>query len=163
MRALIVTVALCAAAALPLHGPAHRLGTVPRQADPPRRRASGSSSSPTWRGWGAPSNSREILAGNEGAAYKAVGRPTTGIAFALLLTQEVNATIAGARAGGAASFVVNEGHGGNLFANVLPWDLDSSAMLVRGFPKPLVMVTGIDTSFGTLMFTGAHANAGSRA
>jgi D-amino peptidase len=32
---------------------------------------------------------------------------------------------------------------------------------VRGFPKPLVMVTGIDSSFGTLMFTGAHANAGS--
>jgi D-amino peptidase len=57
--------------------------------------------------------------------------------------------------------VVNEGHGGNLFANVLPWELDSSAILVRGFPKPLVMVTGIDSSFGTLMFTGAHANAGS--
>ena len=56
---------------------------------------------------------------------------------------------------------MNEGHGGNLFANVLPWDLDSAAILVRGFPKPLVMVTGIDSSFGTLMFTGAHANAGS--
>src|SRR6476619_7516099 len=55
----------------------------------------------------------------------------------------------------------NEGHGGNLFANVLPWELDSSAILVRGFPKPLVMVTGIDSSFSTLMFTGAHANAGS--
>jgi D-amino peptidase len=73
----------------------------------------------------------------------------------------VNATIQGARVGGARSFVVNEGHGGNLFANVLPWELDSSAILVRGFPKPLVMVTGIDSSFGTLMFTGAHANAGS--
>ena len=56
---------------------------------------------------------------------------------------------------------MNEGHGGNLFANVLPWELDSAAILVRGFPKPLVMVTGIDSSFGTLMFTGAHANAGS--
>jgi D-amino peptidase len=45
---------------------------------------------------------------------------------------------------------------------VLPWDLDSSAILIRGFPKPLVMVTGIDSSFGTMMFIGAHANAGSR-
>jgi D-amino peptidase len=72
----------------------------------------------------------------------------------------VNATIAGARRAGAASFVVNEGHGGNLFANIEPWELDSGAILVRGFPKPLVMTTGIDSTFGTLMFTGAHANAG---
>jgi D-amino peptidase len=57
--------------------------------------------------------------------------------------------------------VVNEGHGGNLFANVLPWELDSSAILIRGFPKPLIMVTGIDSTFGTMMFIGAHANAGS--
>jgi D-amino peptidase len=48
-----------------------------------------------------------------------------------------------------------------MFANVLPWDLDSTAILIRGFPKPLVMITGIDSSFGTVMFTGAHANAGS--
>src|SRR5882724_10834937 len=74
---------------------------------------------------------------------------------------EVIATIRGARLAGARSFVVNEGHGGNLFANVLPWELDSSAILVRGFPKPLIMITGLDSTFGTLMFTGAHANAGS--
>jgi D-amino peptidase len=48
-----------------------------------------------------------------------------------------------------------------MFANVLPWELDSTAILVRGFPKPMVMVTGIDSTFGTMMFTGAHANAGS--
>jgi len=55
---------------------------------------------------------------------------------------------------------VNEGHGGNLFANVLPWDLDTAAILVRGFPKPLLMITGIDSTVGTLMFTGAHAGPG---
>jgi D-amino peptidase len=73
----------------------------------------------------------------------------------------VNATIAGARKAGARSFVVNEGHGGNLFANVLPWELDEEAILVRGWPKPIVMITGLDETFGTVIFTGAHANAGS--
>ena len=111
---------------------------------------------------GSAVDSREILAGNEGAAYKDRSSPDYWDHFRSLLTQEVNATIKGARAGGAASFVVNEGHGGNLFANVLPWELDSSAILIRGFPKPLIMVTGIDSSFGTLMFIGAHANAGSK-
>src|SRR5687768_16843502 len=116
---------------------------------------------PDMEGMGSAVDIREVIAGNEGERYKELTGPDYWDRFRLLLTQEVNATIRGARAAGARSFVVNEGHGGNLFANVLPWELDSSAILVRGFPKPLVMVTGIDSSFGTLMFTGAHANAGS--
>lgn len=115
---------------------------------------------PDMEGMGSTVDSREVLAGNEGAAYKDRSSPDYWDHFRALLTQEVNATIRGARLGGASSFVVNEGHGGNLFANILPWDLDSSAILVRGFPKPLIMVTGIDSTFGTLMFTGAHASAG---
>jgi D-amino peptidase len=116
---------------------------------------------PDMEGMGSVVDIHEVIAGNEGERYKELTSPDYWDRFRLLLTREVNATIAGARLAGARSFVVNEGHGGNLFANVLPWDLDSSAILVRGFPKPLVMVTGIDSSFGTLMFTGAHANAGS--
>lgn len=116
---------------------------------------------PDMEGMGSAVDIHEVIAGNEGERYKDLTSPDYWDRFRLLLTREVNATIAGARLAGARSFVVNEGHGGNLFANVLPWDLDSSAILVRGFPKPLVMVTGIDSSFGTLMFTGAHANAGS--
>lgn len=116
---------------------------------------------PDMEGMGSAVDSREIIAGNEGERFKNLTSPDYWDRFRLLLTREVNSTIAGARLAGARSFVVNEGHGGNLFANVLPWDLDSSAILVRGFPKPLVMVTGIDSSFGTMMFTGAHANAGS--
>jgi D-amino peptidase len=116
---------------------------------------------PDMEGMGSAVDIHEVIAGNEGERYKELTSPDYWDRFRLLLTQEVNATIQGARVGGARSFVVNEGHGGNLFANVLPWELDSSAILVRGFPKPLVMVTGIDSSFGTLMFTGAHANAGS--
>jgi D-amino peptidase len=116
---------------------------------------------PDMEGMGSAVDIHEVIAGNEGERYKELTSPDYWDRFRLLLTREVNATIAGARQAGARSFVVNEGHGGNLFANVLPWELDSSAILVRGFPKPLVMVTGIDSSFGTLMFTGAHANAGS--
>jgi D-amino peptidase len=110
---------------------------------------------------GSAVDTREVIAGNEGERFKNLTSPDYWDRFRLLLTREVNSTIAGARLAGARSFVVNEGHGGNLFANVLPWELDSSAILVRGFPKPLVMITGIDSSFGTMMFTGAHANAGS--
>ncbi len=116
---------------------------------------------PDMEGMGSAVDIHEVIAGNEAPRYKDLTGPDYWDRFRLLLTREVNATIRGARLAGARSFVVNEGHGGNLFANVLPWELDSSAILVRGFPKPLVMVTGIDSSFGTLMFTGAHANAGS--
>ena len=116
---------------------------------------------PDMEGMGSAVDIREVIAGNEGERYKTLTSVDYWDRFRGLLTQEVNATIRGARQAGARSFAVNEGHGGNLFANVLPWELDSSAILVRGFPKPLVMITGLDSTFGTLMFTGAHANAGS--
>lgn len=116
---------------------------------------------PDMEGMGSAVSSREVIAGNEGAGFQDRSGPDYWGAFRSLLTEEVNATIRGARRAGAASFVVNEGHGGNLFANVLPWTLDTAALLVRGFPKPLLMITGLDSTFGTLMFTGAHANAGS--
>lgn len=116
---------------------------------------------PDMEGMGSAVDIHEVIAGNEGERYRNLTSPDYWERFRLLLTREVNATIRGARLAGARSFVVNEGHGGNMFANVLPWDLDSTAILVRGFPKPLVMITGLDSTFGTLMFTGAHANAGS--
>ncbi|HUF12952.1 MAG TPA: M55 family metallopeptidase [Longimicrobiales bacterium] len=103
----------------------------------------------------------EVIAGNEAPRYRELTSRDYWEHYRRLLTEEVNATIAGARAGGAQSFVVNEGHGGNLFANVLPWELDPAAILIRGYPKPIVMATAIDSTFGTMMFTGAHANAGS--
>ena len=161
MRSLVVSVALCVATALPLYG--QRTGSAPFRAKQiPHESGFRVYIVPDMEGMGSAVDSREILAGNEGAAYRDRSSPDYWEHFRSLLTKEVNATIKGARLGGASSFVVNEGHGGNLFANVLPWDLDSSAILIRGFPKPLVMVTGIDSSFGTMMFIGAHANAGSR-
>lgn len=77
------------------------------------------------------------------------------------LTDEVNALIAGARSAGATQFIVNEGHGGTLFRNVLPELLDPAAILIRGYPKPIVMSTGINPMVDAMMIVGAHANAGS--
>ncbi len=77
------------------------------------------------------------------------------------LTAEVNALIAGARAAGATQFIVNEGHGGTLFRNVLVDQLDPEAILIRGYPKPIVMSTGMNPMVDAMMIVGAHANAGS--
>jgi D-amino peptidase len=77
------------------------------------------------------------------------------------LTDEVNAVIAGARAAGATQFIVNEGHGGTLFRNVLVDRLDPEAILIRGYPKPIVMSTGMNPMVDAMMIIGAHANAGS--
>lgn len=115
---------------------------------------------PDMEGMGSAVDIHEVIAGNEGEQYKTLTSPDYWDHFRGLLTREVNAAIAGARLAGARSFVVNEGHGGNLFANIVPWELDTGAILIRGFPKPLIMVTGIDSTVGTLMFTGAHAGPG---
>ncbi len=77
------------------------------------------------------------------------------------LTDEVNAVIAGAREGGATQFIVNEGHGGTLFRNILVDQLDPEAILIRGYPKPIVMSTGLNPMVDAMMIVGAHANAGS--
>lgn len=77
------------------------------------------------------------------------------------LTDEVNAVIAGARAAGATQFIVNEGHGGTLFRNVVVERLDPEAILIRGYPKPIVMSTGLNPMVDAMMIVGAHANAGS--
>jgi D-amino peptidase len=77
------------------------------------------------------------------------------------LTDEINALITGARAAGATQFIVNEGHGGTLFRNVLVEKLDPEAILIRGYPKPIVMSTGLNPMVDAMMIVGAHANAGS--
>jgi D-amino peptidase len=77
------------------------------------------------------------------------------------LTDEINALIAGARAAGATQFIVNDGHGGTLFRNVLVDQLDDEAILIRGYPKPIVMSTGMNPMVDAMMIVGAHANAGS--
>lgn len=103
---------------------------------------------------------REVLSGAE-AGCKTCGTSPDYARFRRQMVEDANAVIAGARAAGATEFTVNEGHGGNDFANIEPFELDPAATLIRGWPKPRVMITGLDDTYDTVMFIGAHANAGS--
>ena len=72
------------------------------------------------------------------------------------MTAEVNAAIEGARAAGARSFVVADSHGNgqNLLIDQLPQDVQ----VVRGFPRPMSMMQGIDDTFQAAIFIGYHAS-----
>ena len=103
---------------------------------------------------------REVLSGTEAGCTTCATSPDYQ-RFRQQMVDDANAVIAGARAGGATAFTVNEGHGGNDFANISPFALDPAATLIRGWPKPRVMITGLDDTYDTVIFFGAHANAGS--
>jgi D-amino peptidase len=75
-----------------------------------------------------------------------------------LMTGEVNAAIEGALAGGASEILVNDSHGS--MRNILIEELNSSAQLISGSPKPLSMMQGIDGSFDAAFVIGYHAQAG---
>ena len=51
------------------------------------------------------------------------------------MTGDVNAAIAGARAGGATEFVVEENHGVEMLCNILLDEIDEAAEVVRGIPR----------------------------
>jgi D-amino peptidase len=75
--------------------------------------------------------------------------------FRGLMTEEANAAIAAARAAGAGEIVVADSHGSmqNLLVERLPADVQ----IVRGSPRPLGMMQGIDASFAGVIFIGYHA------
>jgi D-amino peptidase len=73
-----------------------------------------------------------------------------------LMTQETNAAIAAAREAGATEFVVADSHGN--FQNLLPDKLPPDVQLVRGGPRPLEMMEGLDESFDGVIFVGYHAS-----
>lgn len=75
-----------------------------------------------------------------------------------LMTEEANAAILGARAGGASEVVVNDSH--NTMRNLLIDQLDPWADLISGSPKPNGMMEGLDDSFDVVFFVGYHARAG---
>ena len=74
-----------------------------------------------------------------------------------LLTEEVNAAIAGLCAGGATELVVVDGHGGGM--GIDPELLDERAWLACGRGAQ-VWPWGLDKTFAGLAFVGQHAKAG---
>jgi len=74
--------------------------------------------------------------------------------FREFMTQEVNAAIEAARAAGATEIVVSDSHGNgqNLLIEKLPRDI----LLIRSWPRPLMMMQGIDETFAGVIFIGYH-------
>jgi D-amino peptidase len=72
------------------------------------------------------------------------------------MTGEVNAAIRGARDAGATEFVISDSHGNgeSLLIDQLPADV----RIVRSWPRPLMMMEGIDSSFAVAFFIGYHAS-----
>jgi D-amino peptidase len=75
-----------------------------------------------------------------------------------LLTDEVNAVIAGAIEAGATEFVVNDSH--HSMRNLHPQDLLGQATLITGKHKPLYMMEGLDQSFDGICFVSYHGSIG---
>jgi D-amino peptidase len=79
------------------------------------------------------------------------------------MTADVNAAIAGARAGGATSFVVEENHGAEDLCVLLLDEIDPSVDVVRGSPRGgATTAAALDDSFDGLFLIGHHAKAGDR-
>ncbi len=72
------------------------------------------------------------------------------------MTAEVKAAIDGARAAGATDFIVCDAHGNaqNLLIDQLPDDV----RVVRGFPRPLEMMQGIEQGADAVLLVGYHAS-----
>ncbi len=76
--------------------------------------------------------------------------------FRQIMTNEVNAAIEAAREMGATEILVSDSHGNgeNLLIEQLPADIQ----LIRSWPRPLMMMEGIDASFDAVIFIGYHAS-----
>jgi D-amino peptidase len=77
--------------------------------------------------------------------------------FRRLMTAEANAAIEGALASGASQIVVADSHGNGL--NIVSDELNPQARLIRGWPRPLQMMEGIDETFAAAFLVGYHASA----
>jgi len=78
--------------------------------------------------------------------------------FRRLMTAEANAAIEGALASGADRITVTDAHGPQ--TNILIEELNPTAELISGKPKPLVMMEGITEDTDAVFFVGYHASAG---
>ncbi|MBN1460463.1 MAG: M55 family metallopeptidase [Armatimonadetes bacterium] len=76
-----------------------------------------------------------------------------------LLSQEVNAAVEGARAGGATDILVDDGHFQGF--NLIYEELHPGARYVQGRPRP-EWLQGLVEGFAATFFIGCHARAGTQ-
>jgi D-amino peptidase len=74
--------------------------------------------------------------------------------FREFMTQEVNAAAEAAFEAGATEIVVSDSHGNG--QNLLIEKLPRNVTLVRAFPRPLMMMQGLDATFAGAIFLGYH-------
>jgi D-amino peptidase len=77
------------------------------------------------------------------------------VRFREFMTEEVLAAIMAAREAGATEFVVSDSHGN--FQNLLIDRFPKDVAIIRGGPRPLSMMQGIDETFGAVLFIGYHS------
>lgn len=76
--------------------------------------------------------------------------------FREYMTAEVNAAIEGALAAGASEILVSDSHGNG--QNLLIERLPREVTVVRSWPRPLMMMEGIDERFDGALFIGYHTS-----
>jgi D-amino peptidase len=72
------------------------------------------------------------------------------------MTAEVNAAIEAAFAAGATEILVSDSHGNG--QNLLIDKLPKNVQIVRSWPRPLMMMQGIDETFDGAIFLGYHTS-----
>jgi D-amino peptidase len=100
------------------------------------------------------------MEGIGGIGTPAMTNPT-GKDYALgrkLMTDEVNAVVAGILQRGPAEILVNDSHGD--MQNLLHTELDPRVTYIQGAIKPLGMVEGLDSTYAGAIFLGYHSRAG---
>lgn len=76
--------------------------------------------------------------------------------FREFMTNEVNAAIDAAFAAGATEILVSDSHGNG--QNLLIEKLPKNVQVVRSWPRPLMMMQGIDETFDGVIFIGYHSS-----
>jgi D-amino peptidase len=75
------------------------------------------------------------------------------------MTDEALAAVQGAREAGATEIVVSDSHGNG--QNLLIEQFPADVTIIRSWPRPLMMMEGIDSTFQAAIFVGYHASTGS--
>src|SRR5262245_8640350 len=76
--------------------------------------------------------------------------------FRDFMTEEVKAAVGAAFDAGATEIVVSDSHGNG--ENLLIEKLPKNLTIVRSWPRPLMMMEGIDETFDGVIFIGYHAS-----
>ena len=81
--------------------------------------------------------------------------------FREFMTEEVRAAVGAAFDAGATEIVVSDSHGNG--ENLLIEKLPKNVTIVRSWPRPLMMMQGIDETFDGAIFIGYHTSTGNMA